>query len=138
MPACVSSFLHSFHNTEPEFRAYHLLSLMAQHGKFKGDGQAFLSTLQALRPEVKSSDSIRWVLKLQVRGLKMVGVGFKKECEWDFGFVGSDMCDGSLPDHTNLVQQAFLANNWVTFFALVDAAPYLLACLAHIYFDQVG
>lgn len=31
---------------EAEFRAYHLLSLMAQHGKFKGDQQSFLSTLQ--------------------------------------------------------------------------------------------
>ncbi|KAK2080479.1 hypothetical protein QBZ16_000332 [Prototheca wickerhamii] len=84
--------------TEAEFRAYHLLSLMAQHGKFKGDGQAFLSTLQALRPEVKSSAPVRWVLKLQ---------------------------------------QAFAANDWIKFFALVDAAPYLLACLAHIYFNQV-
>lgn len=31
---------------EAEFRAYHLLSLMGQHGKFKGDQQAFLSMLQ--------------------------------------------------------------------------------------------
>ena len=31
---------------EAEFRAYHLLSLMAGHGKFKGDQQAYLSTLQ--------------------------------------------------------------------------------------------
>lgn len=32
---------------EAEFRAYHLLSLMGQHGKFKGDQQGFLSMLQA-------------------------------------------------------------------------------------------
>lgn len=51
---------------ESEFRAYHLLSLMSQHGKFKGDGQAFLSTLQALRPEIATSHHILWVLKLQV------------------------------------------------------------------------
>lgn len=51
---------------EPEFRAYHLLSLMAQHGKFKGDQQAFLATLQALRAEVKTSPPILWVLQLQV------------------------------------------------------------------------
>lgn len=31
---------------EAEFRAYHLLSLMGQHGKFKGDQQAFMSMLQ--------------------------------------------------------------------------------------------
>lgn len=33
-------------SAEAEFRAYHLLSLMGQHGKFKGDQQAFLSMLQ--------------------------------------------------------------------------------------------
>ena len=51
--------------SEPEFRAYHLISLMSQHGKFKGDQQAFLSTLHSLRPEVKASPAIRWVLSLQ-------------------------------------------------------------------------
>ena len=34
-------------NVEAEFRAYHLLSLIGQHGKFKGDQQAFISMLQA-------------------------------------------------------------------------------------------
>lgn len=43
-PACPSS---SNVCAEAEFRAYHLLSLMGQHGKFKGDQQAFLSMLQA-------------------------------------------------------------------------------------------
>ncbi len=50
---------------EAEFRTYHLLSLMAQHGKFKGDQQAFLSTLQALRPEVRGSHMVQWALKLR-------------------------------------------------------------------------
>jgi len=36
--------------SEAEFRAYHLLSLMGQHGKFKGDQQAFLSMLQVRMP----------------------------------------------------------------------------------------
>lgn len=38
---------------------------MAQHGKFKGDQQAFLSTLQALRPEVRGSAMVQWALKLR-------------------------------------------------------------------------
>ncbi|KAI7840763.1 hypothetical protein COHA_005577 [Chlorella ohadii] len=83
---------------EAEFRAYHLLSLMGQHGKFKGDQQAFLSMLQAMRPDVRGSPAIQWVLKLQ---------------------------------------RAFASNNFVRFFALVRQAPYLLACLSHIYFGQV-
>ncbi|KAL4433632.1 hypothetical protein ABPG75_000073 [Micractinium tetrahymenae] len=83
---------------EAEFRAYHLLGLMGQHGKFKGDQQAFLSMLQAMRPEVRGSSPIQWVLKLQ---------------------------------------RAFAANNFVRFFTLVRQAPYLLACLSHVYFGQV-
>lgn len=111
--------LSSVRPAEAEFRAYHLLSLMGQHGKFKGDQQAFLSMLQvssacptavgqshrladfccwaaadaqaarwrrhdlarpytnsvfvavaptqAMRPEVRGSAPIQWVLKLQVR-----------------------------------------------------------------------
>lgn len=35
------------------------------------------------------------------------------------------------------LQRAFAANNFVRFFALVRQAPYLLACLSHIYFGQV-
>lgn len=50
---------------EAEFRAYHLLSLMSQHGKFKGDQQAFLSILQGLRPEVRNAPVVQWVLKLR-------------------------------------------------------------------------
>ncbi|KDD73956.1 SAC3/GANP/Nin1/mts3/eIF-3 p25 family protein, partial [Helicosporidium sp. ATCC 50920] len=50
---------------EAEFRAYHLLSLMAQHGKFKGDQQSFLSTLQGLRADVRSAAPVLWVLRLQ-------------------------------------------------------------------------
>ncbi|KFM23543.1 Germinal-center associated nuclear protein [Auxenochlorella protothecoides] len=84
--------------SEPEFRAYHLLSLMAQHGKFKGDQQAFLATLQALRAEVKTSPPILWVLQLQ---------------------------------------RAYACDNYVAFFSLVDRAPYLMACLAHVYFPQI-
>lgn len=98
------------HAAEAEFRAYHLLSLMGQHGKFKGDQQAFLSMLQAsgctrgemfaqhglcalwlavcnqapsppralawlrallqaMRPDVRGSPAIQWVLKLQARRL---------------------------------------------------------------------
>lgn len=38
---------------------------MAQHGKFKGDQQAFLSTLQALRPEVRGAPMVQWALKLR-------------------------------------------------------------------------
>jgi len=56
---------YQFFFTEAEFRTYHLLSLMAQHGKFKGDQQAFLSTLQALRPEVRGSTMVQWALKLR-------------------------------------------------------------------------
>lgn len=52
---------------EAEFRAYHLLSLMGQHGKFKGDQQGFLSMLQAMRPEVRGAPPIQWVLQLQAR-----------------------------------------------------------------------
>lgn len=83
---------------EAEFRAYHLLSLMGQHGKFKGDQQGFLSMLQAMRTDLRGSAPIQWVLKLQ---------------------------------------RAFHANNFVRFFALVRQAPYLLACLSHIYFGQI-
>lgn len=36
------------------------------------------------------------------------------------------------------LQRAFASNNFVRFFALVRRAPYLLACLSHIYFGQVG
>jgi hypothetical protein len=50
---------------EPEFRAYQLLTLMAGHGKFRGDNQAFLSTLQTLRPEVRESPAVRWVVGQQ-------------------------------------------------------------------------
>ncbi len=35
------------------------------------------------------------------------------------------------------LQRAFASNNFVRFFALVRQAPYLLACLSHIYFGQV-
>jgi hypothetical protein len=51
--------------SEAEFRAYHLISLMASHGKFKGDQQAFLSTLYSLRSEVRNAPVIQWVLALQ-------------------------------------------------------------------------
>ena len=81
--------------TEPEFRAYHLLSLMAQHGKFKGDQQAFLSTLQSLRLDVREDERVQWVLKLR---------------------------------------NAYYFGNFARFFRLVGEAPYLLACLAHVYF----
>ena len=113
---------------------------MAQHGKFKGDGQAFLSTLQALRPEVKSSAPVRWVLKLQVRviwverRLSNSGQGLSPGA-WA---PESQTAHACLRLSTPHVQQAFAANDWIKFFALVDAAPYLLACLAHIYFNQVG
>ena len=50
---------------EAEFRAYHLLSMMSQHGKYKGDQQSFLSTLQGLRPNVLSSAHVQWVLRLR-------------------------------------------------------------------------
>jgi ribosomal protein S27E len=36
-----------------------------------------------------------------------------------------------------LLQRAFSSGNFVRFFILVRQAPYLLACLAHIYFGQV-
>jgi len=85
-------------SVEAEFRSYHLLSLMARHGKFKGDQQAFLSTLQGLRPEVRGSPLIQWVLRLR---------------------------------------DAFASGNFVRFFLLVREAPYLPACLAHIYFPFV-
>jgi len=85
-------------DNESEFRSYHLLSLMSQHGKFKGDQQAFLSTLQSLRQEVRDSESIQWVLKLR---------------------------------------SAFVFGNFARFFTLIKEAPYLLACLAHIYFPQM-
>ena len=81
--------------TEPEFRAYHLLSLMAQHGKFKGDQQAFLSTLQSLRLDVREDERVQWVLKLR---------------------------------------NAYYFGNFARFFRLVGEAPYLMACLAHVYF----
>jgi len=84
--------------TEPEFRAYHLLSVMAQHGKFKGDQQAFLSTLQALRADVREDERVRWVLKLR---------------------------------------NAYYFGNFARFFRLVGEAPYLLACLAHVYFPHM-
>ncbi|KAL4513335.1 hypothetical protein Ndes2437B_g00550 [Nannochloris sp. 'desiccata'] len=61
---------------EAEFRTYHLLSLMAQHGKFKGDQQAFLSTLQALRPEVRGSAMVQWALKLRANFVAGNFVGF--------------------------------------------------------------
>jgi hypothetical protein len=83
---------------ESEFRAYHLLSLMSQHGKFKGDQQGFLSMLQSLRPEVRDSPMVQWVLSLR---------------------------------------SAFVFGNFAKFFILVRQAPYLLACLSHIYFPQV-
>ncbi|GAB4823215.1 hypothetical protein N2152v2_010261 [Parachlorella kessleri] len=85
-------------DTEPEFRAYHLLSLMSQHGKFKGDQQVYLGTIKGLRDEVKSSPAVQWVLSLQ---------------------------------------QAFASSNAVRFSSLTRQAPYLLACLAHIYFPQM-
>ena len=50
---------------EAEFRAYHLISLMASHGKFKGDQQAFLSMLQALRPEVRGAPMVQWALNVR-------------------------------------------------------------------------
>ncbi len=84
--------------TEPEFRAYHLLSVMAQHGKFKGDQQAFLSTLQALRLDVREDERVQWVLKLR---------------------------------------NAYYFGNFARFFRLVGEAPYLLACLAHVYFPHM-
>ena len=83
---------------EPEFRSYHLLSLMSQHGKFKGDQQGFLSMLQSLRQNVRESASIQWVLQLR---------------------------------------SAFAFGNFAKFFALIKQAPYLLACLSHIYFPQM-
>ena len=39
-------WLSSQVGAEPEFRAYHLLSLMSQHGKFKGDQQVYLGTIK--------------------------------------------------------------------------------------------
>jgi hypothetical protein len=54
---------------------------------------------QAMRPDVRGSLPIQWVLKLQ---------------------------------------RAFNAGNFVRFFGLVRQAPYLLACLSHIYFGLVG
>jgi hypothetical protein len=50
---------------EPEFRAYHLLSLMAGHGKFRGDQRAFLGALRALRPEVRAAPPVQWALRLR-------------------------------------------------------------------------
>jgi hypothetical protein len=44
LPKCSQPWLYA--PAEAEFRAYHLLSLMGQHGKFKGDQQGFLSMLQ--------------------------------------------------------------------------------------------
>lgn len=35
------------------------------------------------------------------------------------------------------LQRAYAAGNFVRFFGLVRQAPYLLACLSHIYFGQV-
>lgn len=71
---------------------------MAQHGKFKGDQQAFLATLQGLRPEVRGAPLVQWVMRLRA---------------------------------------AFAAGNFVRFFLLVREAPYLPACMAHIYFPGV-
>lgn len=85
-------------NAESEFRSYHLLSLMSQHGKFKGDQQAFLSTIQSLRQEVRDSANIQWVLQLR---------------------------------------SAFVFGNFARFFSLIKKAPYLLACLSHVYFPQM-
>jgi hypothetical protein len=36
------------------------------------------------------------------------------------------------------LQRAYAAGNFARFFGLVRTAPYLLACLSHIYFGQVG
>lgn len=36
------------------------------------------------------------------------------------------------------LRTAFYSNNAVRFFGLVRSAPYLLACLAHTFFPQVG
>ena len=52
-----------------------------------------------MRPDVRGSPPIQWVLNLQ---------------------------------------RAFNAGNAVRFFGLVRQAPYLLACLSHIYFGLVG
>ena len=51
-----------------------------------------------MRPEVRGSSPIQWVLKLQ---------------------------------------RAFASGNFVRFFKLLRQAPYLLACLSHIFFGQV-
>ena len=71
---------------------------MSQHGKYKGDQQAFMSMLQSLRVEVRESSAVRWVLDLK---------------------------------------SSFVFSNFAKFFTLVRQAPYLLACLSHIYFPQV-
>lgn len=42
-----------------------------------------------------------------------------------------------LVPHLACRQRAFASNNFVGFFKLVRQAPYLLACLSHIYFGQV-
>mmetsp|Transcript_6943 Transcript_6943/g.20274 ORF Transcript_6943/g.20274 Transcript_6943/m.20274 type:complete len:1432 (-) Transcript_6943:843-5138(-) len=50
---------------ESEFRAYHLLTLMSQHGKFSESRLQFYTSLQAMRLEVQSSAAVQMVLKLR-------------------------------------------------------------------------
>lgn len=99
-----------------------------------------------MRPEVRGSSQIQWVLKLQVwqvaqnQILQEVGVLMLNETVW-YSVVGMTTAISVPPDAFWIVfpclQRSFAANNFVHFFALVRQAPYLLACLSHIYFGQV-
>lgn len=50
---------------EAEFRAYHLCTIMAQHGKFAESRLQFYTSLQAMRPEVQQAAPVQLVLRLR-------------------------------------------------------------------------
>lgn len=92
-----------------------------------------------MRADVRGSPAIQWVLKLQVGSWKfsLSVAGCVPSCIYGYIPPPSTHLLHVLTPMSCCAQRAFASNNFVRFFALVRQAPYLLACLSHIYFGQV-
>lgn len=129
---------------ESEFRAYHLLTLMSQHGKFSESRLQFYTSLQVKNGAVMQlccspmrgmHDTLICALQLD-SPVHSLGHG-KVSVIAHMQAMRLEVQSSAAVQMVLKLRTMLASGNWVAFFKVVQRAPYLLACAAHSYFRGV-
>ena len=142
---------------EAEFRAYHLLTLIGTHGRYRYDAteyQGALAVSSTLSCSTRISYAVMQAFRLQAYSVKVTkGCGDKKEsasgrsmqgplCSLKLAYVhmqglSQEVLESEDVQRVVSMHQALESGNWSAFLKQATSAPYLQGCLAHMYFQGV-